>query len=171
KLFVFDAAEDRSSCPQELTDNIWGLCVEVLGNYKYVYLDNLTKMSEGLDASERNDFISNFAAEADTFARRNDVSVWVLSHLNKQPKHEIPYSEGGRVSLNGLAGGTGLQRYSSGIFAYERNGQGNNTDVAKFRVLKNRVGKITGLIKMAYDKFTTRIQEVDWDDEDYKTKK
>jgi twinkle protein len=171
KLFVFDVTNDRSNSPEELVDNIFQLAREVLGDYGYLYLDNLTKMSEGLDSSARNDFIADFAAKADTFARRNEVSVWVLSHLNKQPKTETPYSEGGRISLNGLAGGTGLQRYSSGIFGFERNGQGINSDVSKLRVLKNRVGRQTGTIKMAYDPMTTRIIEADWDDNDFKTKK
>lgn len=171
KLFVFDATNDRSNTPQELVENIFQLAREVLGEYGYLYLDNLTKMSEGLDSSARNDFIADFAAKADTFARRNAVSVWVLSHLNKQPKTETPYSEGGRISLNGLAGGTGLQRYSSAIFGFERNGQGVNSDVSKLRVLKNRVGRKTGTIKMAYDSQTTRIIECDWAEEEFKTKK
>lgn len=171
KMFVFDPTEDRSNTPQQLVENILSRAREYLGNYKYLYLDNLTKMSEGLDAASRNDFISDFAAEVERFAMRNDVSVWVLSHLNKQQKGETPYSEGGRVNLNALAGGTGLQRYSSGLFSYERNSQAINTDIGKFRILKNRVGRKTGVIKMAYSEFSTRIEENIWDDDEFKTKK
>ena len=73
--------------------------------------------------------------------------------------------------MNQLAGSAGLQRYASGIFLCERNNQGVSTEVIKLRVVKNRVGRATGVIKMRYDPSTTLIHESEWEDDLFKTKK
>jgi len=172
KLFVFNINEDRTTSALELQEHLFDLARAVIEDIGYMYIDNLTKLSEALpSAAERNDFISSFTAYADTFARRTDTCVVVLSHFNKQAKGETPYNEGGRGNMNQLAGSAGLQRYASGIFLCERNNQGVSTEVIKLRIVKNRVGRATGVVKMRYDPKTTLIHESYWDDDLFQTKK
>ena len=172
KLFLYDMDEDRSSTARELTENILDKAKGVLSLFDVLYIDNLTKITESiLTAAERNDFISSFAAEMDVFARRTNKVVIVLSHFNKQAKGETPYAEGGRGNSNQLAGGAGLARYSLGIFYVERNTQGRDPSCIKFRIGKNRKGKITGVTKMYYMGDTTCVVEANWDDAEYKTVK
>lgn len=172
KLFVYNVEEDRSATAEELKDNILFLAREILDDWDVLYVDNLTKISESITSSaEKNEFISSFAAEMDTFARRNNKVIVVLSHFNKQPKTETPYAEGGRGNSNQLAGGAGLARYSNAIIYVERNTQGEDPSAIKFRVGKNRKGKITGVIKMHYQKDTTCTIEADWEDSAFRTKK
>ena len=171
-LYVYDVDEDRSSSATELKDNILDKFRELLEYTDVLYIDNLTKITESIpSAAERNDFISGFAAEMDTFARRTKKIIIVLSHFNKQPKNEVPYAEGGRGNSNQLAGGAGLARYSLGIFYVERNTQGIDPSCIKFRIGKNRKGKWTGFVKMYYERHTTRTGETDWSNDEYKTAK
>ena len=132
----------------------------------------MTKITESIVSdTERNSFIASFVAKMDTFARRTGKTIFILSHFNKQVKTDVPYSEGGRGTINQIAGGTGLQRYAEGIFFVERNTQGIDPSCIRFRVAKNRQGRVTGVIKMYYVAQTTRVIEADWDEADYKTKK
>ena len=172
KLFVFDVEQDRSATALEFADHVVELATPLLDTWEYLWIDNMTKVTESIpSAAERNDFISTFVAKMDTFARRNGKKIFILSHFNKQKKDEVPYSEGGRGNLNQIAGGAGLQRYAEGIFFIERNTQGVDASCIKFRIAKNRQGRQTGVIKMKYESVTTRVGEVDWDDNLFITKK
>lgn len=169
---VYDFEEDRSADAFELKDTIMNIGKSCLDFWEVMFVDNLTKITESIaTAAERSDFISTFAAELDTFARRTGKVVIVLSHFNKQAKGTVPYSEGGRGDTNQLAGGAGLARYSNGIWYAERNNQGVDPNCIKFRIGKNRKGRMTGVVKMYYEKETTNISETDWEEELFKIKK
>lgn len=135
-----------------------------------VMIDNMTTMSEGLNASETNDFIGKVASTMGKLALKFDIEIVLFSHLNSPPRGAKSHENGGKVLESQFTGSRALQRYSHFMFGFERNKQAVVEHVSKFRVLKNRPYGRTGMFKTVYDTATGRLLEQDWPDENFEDK-
>lgn len=135
-----------------------------------VMIDNMTTMSEGLNASETNDFIGKVASTMGKLALKFDIEIVLFSHLNSPPRGAKSHENGGKVLESQFTGSRALQRYSHFMFGFERNKQAVVEHVSKFRVLKNRPYGRTGMFKTVYDTTTGRLLEQDWPDENFEDK-
>lgn len=135
-----------------------------------VMIDNMTTMSEGLNASETNDFIGKVASTMGKLALKFDIEIVLFSHLNSPQKGAKSHENGGKVLESQFTGSRALQRYSHFMFGFERNKQAVVEHVSKFRVLKNRPYGRTGMFKTAYNTATGRLLEQDWPDENFEDK-
>lgn len=134
--------------------------------YDVVMIDNGTALSEGLTASERNDFISKVASEFAKLAVKFDFMAVMFSHLNA-PQNGRSHENGGKVLESQFTGSRALQRYSHMMFGFERNKMACDTSCSKIAVLKNRKFGRTGQLKTYYKAETGRLIERDWEDESY----
>ncbi|MBI0275435.1 toprim domain-containing protein [Hafnia alvei] len=134
-------------------------------------LDNLTTLSEGLTASERNDFIGTVCADLDKLKNKFNFQAVVLSHLNAPDKGARQHEAGGKVLQSQFTGSRALARYSDFMIGFERNKQAEDSSCSYIRVLKARKYGKTGALKTYYDTTTGRLMQREWDDELYKDKK
>jgi twinkle protein len=135
-----------------------------------VMIDNATTLSEGLNTSERNEFIGKVADEFSKLAVKFDFTAIIFSHLNAPPKGQKSHENGGKVLESQFTGSRALQRYSHMMFGFERNKMAVDPDCSLFRVLKNRKYGKTGYIKTYYTQRTGRLQQKNWEDDLYKDK-
>lgn len=136
--------------------------------YDCVMIDNATTLSEGLDASARNDFLGKVNSEFSKLAKKFDFEAIMFSHLNAPGQGQRSHENGGKVLESQFTGSRAAMRYSHMIFGFERNKLGVDPDCSIFRVLKNRKFGRTGMFKSYYTKRTGRLQSRQWDDEQYK---
>jgi len=134
-------------------------------------LDNLTKLTEGMSSSERNDFIGSVISDLDKLMKDYDFEVIVLSHLNAPEKGSRQHENGGRVLTTQLTGSKALERYADFIFGFERNKQAIDPSCSYIRGLKARKYGTTDVFKTYFETSTGRLLQRSWDDEMYKDKK
>jgi twinkle protein len=92
-----------------------------------------------------------------TFAKTKNVVVFVICHL-KNPDKGKPHEEGRPVTATDLRGSGGLRQLSDTIIAVERNQQGENPNLIRFRLIKCRFTGDTGVAGyMEYDKVSGRL--------------
>lgn len=136
----------------------------------YVALDNVTCLTEGMDASVRNEFIAKIAKESAEMALRLDIEVFIVSHLNN-PKTGTSHEEGGIVLESQFTGSRAIPRYSHVIVGFERNKSAKDPNCSLIRLLKHRKYGKSGIIKTYYNANTGRLKQFNWNDEDYVTVK
>lgn len=132
-------------------------------------LDNLTILSEGLCASEKNDFLGKLYADLVRLADQYKFMCLALSHLNPVPKGAIPHEDGGRIKKGDFTGSRAAAKYSHFMFGFERNSQAIDPNCSYMRSIKARESGKTRAFKTYYDELSGRIVQRSWDDESYKT--
>jgi twinkle protein len=155
-------------------ETTWEQIVQVLrtegANFDCVMIDNATTLSEGLNMSERNEFIGKVANEFVKMAEKFDFMAIMFSHLNPPDRSAKSHENGGKVLESQFTGSRALQRYSHMMVGFERNKIAVDPDCSITRLLKNRKFGKTGMFKTYYTQKTGRLQERSWDDELYKDK-
>lgn len=156
--------------PETLLEQIEEVITSTGMGLDCVMIDNMTTMSEGLNASETNDFIGTVASSMGKLALKFDLEIILFSHLNSPPRGARSHENGGKVLESQFTGSRALQRYSHFMIGFERNKQGINEHVSKIRILKNRPYGRTGMFKTIYTPSTGRLKQSDWDDELFEDK-
>lgn len=133
-------------------------------------LDNLTIMSEGISASERNDFLGKVYADQVKLADDYQIQILDLSHLNPVPKGQRPHEDGGRIKKSDFTGSRAAAKYSHGMFGFERNSQAVDPNCSIIRGIKARKSGKTEGFKTYYDNDSGRIIQRSWDDALFETK-
>lgn len=136
--------------------------------YDVVMIDNATTLSEGLTASERNDFLGKVNSELAKLAKKFDFMSIMFSHLNAPPSSQRSHEHGGRVLESQFTGSRAAMRYSHMIIGFERNKHAECPHCSYITCIKNRKYGRTGRFKTFYTERTGRLQERIWDDELYK---
>jgi twinkle protein len=122
---------------------------------KIVFIDPMTYLVAGLPSANRTQAEDQVAAELATIARSTGVHIHIGYHLKKADG--TPFEEGGEVRIQDIKGSGALYQFSNNVYAYERDQQGERTDLLRVRVLKQRAIGITGVIAMLkYDMDTGR---------------
>ena len=136
-----------------------------------VIIDNLTTLSEGMQASERNDFIGEVASKLVDAAMKFEFQAIVFSHLNPPDRSSKSHEEGGKVLESQFTGSRALQRYSHLMVGFVRNKFAIEPNCSYISVLKNRKYGVTGMLKTFYLSTTGRLVQRVWDDEMFASKK
>ena len=131
----------------------------VLG-VKVFFVDNVTAITNTLSPTEQNTEIARVATEAHGLADELEVTVVLLSHLNP-PSSGPSHEEGGEVRPVQFTGSRALMRWSDVMIGFERNlyAEGEFKHHSKIRVIKDREGGKTGVIKTIYDVETGALNE------------
>ena len=131
--------------------------VEVEG-CKVIVLDHISIVVSAMDGeNDERKMIDRLMTKLKTFAKTKSVAVFVICHL-KNPDKGKPHEEGRPVTATDLRGSGGLRQLSDTIIAVERNQQGSNPNLIRFRLLKCRFTGETGIAGyMEYDKQTGRL--------------
>lgn len=133
-------------------------------------MDNLTILSEGISASERNDFLGKVYADQVKLAEQYQFHILNLSHLNPVPKGQRPHEDGGRVRKGDFTGSRAAAKYSHYMFGFERNMQAIDPNCSIIRGIKAREAGKLEAFKTYYDTDSGRIVQRSWDDELFETK-
>lgn len=163
--------------PEDSTDaeSDWSamkLLIRAKGDYlDLVVLDNLTTLTEGMNATERNDFIGLLAKDCTQLAKKFNIQFVIYSHLNAPDKNSRPHELGGVVKESQFTGSRALQRYSHAMIGFERNKGAVDQNCSIIRALKNRKFGKVGFVKTYYDYMTGRLFEKEWDNDLYEDKK
>lgn len=125
---------------------------------KVIILDHISIVVSAMDGeNDERKMIDRLMTKLKTFAKTKNVAVFVICHL-KNPDKGKPHEEGRPVTATDLRGSGGLRQLSDTIIAVERNQQGSNPNLIRFRLLKCRFTGETGIAGyMEYDKRTGRL--------------
>lgn len=124
----------------------------------FVILDHISIVISGQESSsegERKD-IDRLMTKLRALAEQTGVGIIAIVHL-KQPEGK-PHEEGGRVTLSQLRGSGSLKQLSDNVVALERDGQGENPNQSRVRILKCRETGETGEADLLeYNRETGRL--------------
>lgn len=125
-----------------------------------ILLDHISIVVSAMDDnSDERKTIDRLMTKLKAFAKTKGVVVVVICHL-KNPEKGKAHEEGRPVSITDLRGSGSLRQLSDTIIALERNQQGDNPNIVRFRVLKCRFTGITGIAGYAeYDRETGWLLE------------
>lgn len=132
-------------------------------------LDNLTILSEGISASEKNDFLGKLYADQAKLAEQYQFAILDLSHLNPVPKGQRPHEDGGRIKKGDFTGSRAASKYSHFMLGFERNSQAVDPNCSIIRGIKARKSGKTEGFKTYYDNQSGRILQQHWDDSQFET--
>ena len=122
-----------------------------------VIIDNATVLSEGLTASDRNDYLGKVNAEFVKLAKKFNFMAMMFSHLNAPGPHQRSHENGGRVLESQFTGTRAAMRYSHMIFGFERNKGAVDPDCSYLCLIKNRKYGRTCRVKTYYSQRTGRL--------------
>lgn len=161
--------KEQAFNPNETWEGIKTLIRQIGDKIDQLILDNLTVISEGLSASERNDFLGVLCSDLSKLSAQFNFHTVLLSHLNPA-KSSVQHEVGGKVLKSDFTGSRAAAKYSHVVIGFERNMQAVDPNCSIIRILKSREGGKTGPVKTKYDSNSCQILESYWDDELYETK-
>lgn len=156
--------------PYETWEGIKTILRQIGPDIDMCILDNLTILSEGISASERNDFLGKVYADQVKLAEQYQFMVLDLSHLNPVAKGARPHELGGKVLKGDFTGSRAAAKYSHFMFGFERNMQAVDPNCSIMRGIKAREAGKLEAFKTYYDWESTRIIQRSWEDSLFETK-
>lgn len=132
--------------------------------------DNLTLLSEGISASEKNDFLGKVYADQVKLADQYEFMILDLSHLNPVAKGARPHEDGGRIKKGDFTGSRAAAKYSHFMIGFERNSQAIDPNCSIIRGIKARKSGKTDGFKSYYEAESGRIVQRSWEDSLFGTK-
>lgn len=133
-------------------------------------MDNLTILSEGISASEKNDFLGKLYADQVKLSEQYQFQILDLSHLNPVAKGQRPHEDGGRIKKGDFTGSRAASKYSHFMIGFERNSQAVDPNCSIIRGIKARKSGKTDGFKTYYNNDSGRIVQQHWDDSLFETK-
>ena len=129
-----------------------------------IYLDHLSIVISGQESGNERKDIDVMMTNLRTFVERSDCHVDAVCHLTK-PKN-VPFEEGGQISLRDLRGSGSLYQLADSCIGYERNQQHVDPilrNTIAVRSLKDRFGGKTGIIDaLQFNGTSGRLKAVDY---------
>lgn len=116
--------------------------VKALG-CRVVFGDPLSFFVAAMNEKDERKALDHAAYEFSRSVKQLDFNFQLAHHLNRGDGKA--FEEGGEISLKNIRGSAGIANFSMGVFAYERNQQGERPDLTRIRVLKNRWTGWTGV--------------------------
>lgn len=122
----------------------------------FIVLDHVSMVIAGTESdNERKDIDKLFEAMTQICVETG-VGILPIIHLKRVQGKKL--NHGDEVELTDLRGSAGAEQMSFNVWALERNQQGDDKDLVKLRVLKNRSLGFTGVAdKLRYDHQTGRL--------------
>lgn len=128
----------------------WGL-EAILGYVHYmakaldcavIFVDPLSFIVAGMDlADNERRALDKASAEFAAMAKSLNIHIHISHHLNRPDG--TPHERGAEITLNNIKGSGGLAHFSSNVFGYERDQQGERADLVRVRALKIRFTGLT----------------------------
>lgn len=156
--------------PMETWEGIKTILRQIGPDIDMFVLDNLTILSEGISASEKNDFLGKLYADQVKLADQYKFQILDLSHLNPVAKGQRPHEDGGRIKKGDFTGSRAAAKYSHFMFGFERNSQAIDPNCSIIRSIKARESGKTDAFKTYYQSDSGRIVQQHWDDSLFETK-
>lgn len=129
-------------------------------NCSYIFLDHLSIVVSGLGDGDERRLIDNAMTQLRTIVQETGVGLLLVSHLRRS-EGDKGYENGKEVTLNGLRGSHSIVQLSDMVIAASRDQQGDNPNMTKLTVLKNRFTGHTGKATfLGYSTDTGRLTEV-----------
>ena len=113
---------------------------------RVLVLDHISIVVSGLDEKEgesERKIIDKLMTRLRSLVEETGITVLAVVHL-KRPDKGPAYNEGRRVSLSDLRGSGSLEQLSDVVIALERDQQGDEQNLARVRILKNRLNGVCG---------------------------
>lgn len=156
--------------PYETWEGIKTILRQIGPDIDMFVLDNLTILSEGISASEKNDFLGKLYADQVKLAEQYQFAIMDLSHLNPVAKGQRPHEDGGRIKKSDLTGSRAAVKYSHFVLGFERNSQAVDPNCSLIRGIKARKSGKTDAFKTYYDTESGRIMQRNWEDSLFEVK-
>lgn len=128
------------------------------------FIDPITNFTNGLSATEANEFLQGFAQDAAVLAKDLDIPIFLFCHLNKPSKGNTPFDRGGKVTTDYFAGSSAMARSCNYAIAIEGNKddelppeERNRRDLV---ILADREYGEVGRVKLYWDYKTGLFNEV-----------
>ncbi|QQV88341.1 putative DNA primase/helicase [Erwinia phage pEa_SNUABM_27] len=156
--------------PYETWEGIKTILRQIGPDIDMFVLDNLTILSEGISASEKNDFLGKLYADQVKLSEQYQFGILDLSHLNPVPKGQRPHEDGGRIKKGDFTGSRAASKYSHFMIGFERNSQAIDPNCSIIRGIKARKSGKTDGFKTYYESDSGRIIQRNWEDSLFETK-
>lgn len=156
--------------PYETWEGIKTILRQIGPDIDMFVLDNLTILSEGISASEKNDFLGKLYADQVKLAEQYQFAILDLSHLNPVAKGQRPHEDGGRIKKGDFSGSRAAAKYSHFMIGFERNSQAVDPNCSIIRGIKARKSGKTDAFKTYYESDSGRIIQRSWEDSLFETK-
>lgn len=133
---------------------------------EYIILDHISIVVSGMEGGDERRMIDNAMTKLRSLTEEVQCGLILVSHL-RRPSGDKGHEDGAKTSLAQLRGSHSLGQLSDIVLGCERNQQGEDPDVTKVRVLKNRWTGETGIAtQLHYSKATGRMSEVEFTEEE-----
>jgi twinkle protein len=170
---AYDRASDRIKdmyCMLDLYQNItWpvlrgDLYSAVDQGIGAAFIDPITNFTNGMSATQANEFLQGFAQDAAVIAKDLNIPIFLFCHLNKPPKGNTPFDRGGKVTTDFFAGSSAMARSCNYAIAIEGNRddelpveERNRRDLV---ILADREYGEVGRVKLYWDWKTGLFNEI-----------
>lgn len=163
-------SKQQGEDPYETWEGIKTILRQIGPDIDMFVLDNLTILSEGISASEKNDFLGKLYADQVKLAEQYQFAILDLSHLNPVAKGQRPHEDGGRIKKGDFTGSRAAAKYSHFMIGFERNSQAIDPNCSIIRGIKARKSGKTDAFKTYYESDSGRIIQRSWEDSLFETK-
>lgn len=127
---------------------------------RVIFIDPLSFIVAGVDITDERKALDKVAHDFARIVKQYDVCLQISHHL-RRPEGKA-HEEGAEISVADIRGSGGIANFSMAIFGYERDQQGERTDLSRIRVLKNRHVGTTGIADtLKWDDETGRLEATD----------
>jgi len=131
---------------------------------KFIFIDPVTCLTDGLDSSEANRFLQQFSRELDQMAKDLGFTYFVFSHLNP-PKTGPDHEHGGQVLSSQFTGSRAMMRTTTYMIGIERNKDPELEEIERntshFVLLEDRNNGNTCKFPVVYNNATGDYLELD----------
>ena len=132
----------------------------------WVILDHLTIMSSAFADGDERRMIDQTMTTLRSLVEETNIGLILVSHL-RRPDGNKGYENGVELTLSALRGSHSIGQLSDQVIGIERDVTGENSNVSRVRVLKNRFSGDTGhACNIVYDPDTTELTETLFTEED-----
>lgn len=160
-IFIYDSKGNRDY------DHIKLKIREMVVGYgcQFVFLDHIKAILDSMCCKDEIKEANKIVSDIVQLSLELNCTIFIITHLRKQPNGSKPFEEGGRVSLDDYYGSGALKQYANYCWGIERNKGCDDPEkrlITTIRCLKDRyTGEADGeCIYIKYNKATGRLVEV-----------
>jgi len=139
------------------------IAIAVEEGCRVVCIDPITNLTNGIDPSQANTVLQEFAQELSYTAKDLNIIVFLFCHL-KAPEAGPPHERGGKVYSSQFAGSRAMMRSCHSMMGLEGNKDPDLTEeernLRRLVILEDREFGATGYINLFYDKHTGLYHEL-----------
>lgn len=132
-------------------------------NIHDIIIDPVTCFTNGMSASDTNEFLVGWAAELAAMAKELQFTSYIFCHL-KAPTNGLPHERGGEVLSTQFTGSRAMMRSCHMMVGLEGNKDAELPDelknIRKLKILEDRNLGASGIVKLYWDRKTGLFNEM-----------